>query len=581
MKYMEKHWNPTDDGILYFFQRLEEMLFHYSDDIVRVPVHNTRTLMIEYLKNESETQKGRVKPYQLEQIIEELTYSLQTDKILHENLGEDFIISMSESIKKDRGDGIRYLYSKISNRTYYEWCRKYIKKHARQHAHKKEIECGIRSWISELLTYGYSPEFVYSFLREKMSSAVVDPSQLLDEFLNHFDMKKVNHIVYFSFSPNLLKYKELYSSRMQISFEDDGYFRKVDCRKKDFIGYVNVEALDRNKAAELAYSKILTFIKFYRVISNRRNELVRLYATVRQEDTDNTYKIAVKSDGYRSIEIEPKANLESMVDSVIIGCQGKPKETYSQLCKIVDLHNAAIAQHDLNDGFLNLWSILEIVSSSIPIESKIDKVIEGILPILQKDYFPVVFENIEQDLRDNLTNQDYSELISQLTKDGNTKNCIARFIFLPEFEQLRDDYFIKLTKFPVIRHKIYTLWELRNSKSSIINLSQKYSQRVKWHIYRLYRTRNAIVHSGDSSKSIQSLGEHLHIYVDRILFELLIKIAEEDTLLTVSDVLIDTRLLLSQIKTRFNNCSPIETEDLRILENNYFYSSLDNVSQTD
>ena len=94
MKYMEKHWNPTDDGILYFFQRLEEMLFHYSDDIVRVPVHNTRTLMIEYLKNESETQKGRVKPYQLEQIIEELTYSLQTDKILHENLGEDFIISM-------------------------------------------------------------------------------------------------------------------------------------------------------------------------------------------------------------------------------------------------------------------------------------------------------------------------------------------------------------------------------------------------------------------------------------------------------------------------------------------------------
>lgn len=57
MKYISHHWKKEDDGILFFFQRLEEMLFHYSDDIVRASVHNTRTLLIEYLKNESEVKK--------------------------------------------------------------------------------------------------------------------------------------------------------------------------------------------------------------------------------------------------------------------------------------------------------------------------------------------------------------------------------------------------------------------------------------------------------------------------------------------------------------------------------------------
>ena len=40
MKFTANLWNQKYDGIQFFVQRLEEMLFHYSDDIVRAPVHN-------------------------------------------------------------------------------------------------------------------------------------------------------------------------------------------------------------------------------------------------------------------------------------------------------------------------------------------------------------------------------------------------------------------------------------------------------------------------------------------------------------------------------------------------------------
>ena len=49
MKYITQDWTSTKDGYLFFVQRLQEMLFHYSDDIVKAPVHNTQTLLEEYV----------------------------------------------------------------------------------------------------------------------------------------------------------------------------------------------------------------------------------------------------------------------------------------------------------------------------------------------------------------------------------------------------------------------------------------------------------------------------------------------------------------------------------------------------
>lgn len=84
VKYIVQDWSKKDDGILFLVQRLQEMLFHYSDDIVRAPVHNTQTLIDEYLSVEKDVMKGKVKQYQLDPIIYELKESLLEDKILKE-----------------------------------------------------------------------------------------------------------------------------------------------------------------------------------------------------------------------------------------------------------------------------------------------------------------------------------------------------------------------------------------------------------------------------------------------------------------------------------------------------------------
>lgn len=79
MKYIIQDWDKSNDGILFFVQRLQEMFFHYSDDIVRAPVHNTQTLLEEYILAERDKKIGE---YHLGIISKEIEASLFSDKIL-------------------------------------------------------------------------------------------------------------------------------------------------------------------------------------------------------------------------------------------------------------------------------------------------------------------------------------------------------------------------------------------------------------------------------------------------------------------------------------------------------------------
>lgn len=571
MKYSVQHWDKQDDNILYFFQRLEEMLFHYSSDIVRMPIHNIRTLIKEYLHNEKEKKAGHIQEYQLEQIMKEMKFALKNDSIIRDCLGEDFINGIIEELSSQKVDVIRYINNKFNDKIYLNWCIEYIIKHAYIHSHKDEIDKGLKSWLVEIVSWGYSPEYIYNYLNKFLSVEHPKAKNALNEFLGHFTIKTKKYRVFFVFTFNMITSKEILKKRLGICFDDDGNFSRIRKRNKDFIGYIDVDAFDKYGAIGKANSKISVFLKFYRVVSNRKRALVRNMGAVKNFDSDELSFITLTPEGYRSIEIEPNLDITNFVDSMILNCQTKPNDTVIQIYKIIDLHNEALQQLDLKDGFLNLWSILEVVSDGTFGTSKVDKVLNSVIPILKKDYMHEVLNNIDDDLKDNLDDAEYNALIESI-KDKD-KYSIGDFIFLPEFESLREEYFLKLDRFPNIRTKIYRLYLLRNDKSQINKLSDKYAQRIKWHIYRLYRARNSIVHSGETPDNIQRLGEHLHIYVDRILLEILMKLAKESSLTSVSDILIDTRLLVNKVTATLTEKTPINKNDVSLMCESYNYKS--------
>ena len=76
----------------------------------------------------------------------------------------------------------------------------------------------------------------------------------------------------------------------------------------------------------------------------------------------------------------------------------------------------------------------------------------------------------------------------------------------------------------MLRYRVYTLSEQLHNSKKIKALINNHTQRVKWHLYRIYRARNYIVHDASENEGLnQELVINLHSYVD-ILFSKVIEI---------------------------------------------------------
>lgn len=563
MKYITQNWGKTYDGILYFVQRLEEMLFHYSDDIVKAPVHNTSTLIKEYIELD---QDDTVQDFHGDFVAHELIESIQIDDLIKTKLGVEFVERIIKSIKISPKETIYYLAGVIQPDKYYEWCVEAIVEHSKESKKKSEISASLRKWIASVLDVGYSPEFIYRYLHSVFEEPELEPNVKLRTFLRYFSLETKKYYVYFLFMGAVANYRELLEKRLGISFEEDDFFERI--KKKDnksFIGKLQVEGIDPYIAADEAYSRIDIFIRFYKVLSNRKKDIVGKTAFVISEERKEEIYITVKPTGYNNIEVEPQYDMVEVIDNAVLGCQRKPQYTYDLLQRIIMLHNMALMQSEVNDGFVNFWSIMEVVSKDVKGKSKIEKVVNGILPILQNGYWHKYFGTINSDMKNALSNGDYRDLLNKIEEEGIEEYKIACLCLLEQYETLREDLFLQLKAFPNIRQRIYKVYLLKNDKSRLFDLSEKYSQRLKWHIYRLYRVRNGIVHAGEEHKYVKNLGEHLHIYCDSVITEIIFKLSSYETFLSIQDVLVDTRLLVEMKRERFNKTEKISKEDIGLL----------------
>ncbi len=568
MKYIGHSWGNQNDGILFFVQRLQEMLFHYSDDIVKAPVHNSATLIMEYLITDKDVS---VQKYHLDYIAEELKDSLERDSIAKSCLGTDNINRIISEMKNDQGNLIKYLYSSLPFEVYHKKTCLYLLEKINNPNQKEEIEYALRTWIASVVYGGYRSEYIYRHLNKLFAEVVGNPYEVAENFINHFDFEKKEYAVYLNFYKSVKPYKDLLSQRLEVIFEDDGNFEKIGNTKyknESFVGKIIVKELDPYEAISEAYQRLDIFFSFYRVISNRGTQLLGKNGLVICDAEE--MKLPVVTNGYKAIELEPRINLESTIDNMVIGCQKKDIHTYYHLQKMIRLHNMALIQPDLSDGFVNLWSILEVASSDASLDSKIKNVVHSILPILQNDYYYKIFSSILDDLSNNLSKADMRMLFEKVKegKDDRLHKIIA-FIVLPQYEKLREEFFEKLRDFPNIRQKIYKIYITKDNKNKMIKISDTYAQRIEWHLYRLYRVRNAIVHAGDTDRNIRVLGEHLHIYCDSVIIELITKLASNDNLSTVKDVLIDTKLLLGKKKEYLKEGGAFVDEDISHLRKEY------------
>ena len=86
-----------------------------------------------------------------------------------------------------------------------------------------------------------------------------------------------------------------------------------------------------------------------------------------------------------------------------------------------------------------------------------------------------------------------------MNKEDSNNDLEHTFAFLAfkSTQAERDELYSRTEPFPLLRHRVCTLYDQLHNSKGIKNILNIHTQRVEWHLYRIYRARNYIIHDAN------------------------------------------------------------------------------------
>lgn len=560
--------NYINDGILFFSQRIDEMLNHSTLHIHKAPLYNTFLLAREYLVTSKNVAKKVINESHLQYVYEEFLESFNNDIIIMNNISEYDRTVLIQKLKGSNESGrtklMHYILHLLGD--YHSWCKEYIINIVPQEKEKKKIERALRCYIPGLIEGGYSAEYIFYHNKSTFSQEGKSDTELLSEFLERFDFKKREYCVYVALHNSVSEFKDILEKRLNVVFDFDRTEAKgFKFYEKEYIlAKLEIKALDKQKAAETAYRILGLFYSFYRFLNDDRKKWYENKCMVKLSSDDYAF-LDFKIHKYNYPQYKEN-NASELSSSIITSLITKAHCSFSQIEKVVSLHNIALEATDLSNGFLNFWSILEVLFIHDNDCAKIKEIEKKLIPILQKEYVSALFDDLDTNLKDNLSDEQYDEILNSVEGNDNRER-IAKIVIKTENDELREKLYSYLSNYPILRSRVAQLNLICEKKSRFKTELERFTRRITWHLIRLYRTRNSIIHSGDVSKNLIFLGEHLHSYVDACVWEILFKLTSEKQLCTIENVVIDVTFEIEKIIETLSSDDIFSDEDLLIFCN--------------
>lgn len=567
MKLLAPRWDNTSgdlDGVLYFAQRLDEMLFNFSIDLYKAPVLNTHSLLTEYISIYKNTE---IDNKYLSVVLEELCDTLSKDPIINKYWGRDNILKAQDAFRslpdKAKITLAEYLLHAFGETKYFTWCCEYTKLIVGQSNQKERIEQALKCLIPELIGKGYSSQYIYHYNRKCMLKT---DSPSIDLFIDRFDCTKRKYKVYMAAEQRITAFKNLLSDRIKVIFEDDGNYKEYKHDDNYVIFHFDdIEALDDNNASRIAFGRVNLFLRFFTAVDNKIAPRFRDVAMVIEESVDTPAFVSFGASEYSVIEGMQIDEASKYAEKLITDLITHARCSLPRLTKAIDLHNNSLRSPDYSGGFLSLWSALEVLSLKTIGNNDLEQVSGTILPILQLKYFSSIINDFLKKLKAALSPESYEKLLIKIAIGNSEVEKITAFVFLEEYGELRDNCCKELSSYPVLRHRIHTLSEAAKEKKTLLNMSEKYRKRVDWHLSRIYRTRNALVHSGDVPRNIRYLGEHLHFYLDLLMLESFEKLSCGVQFCELDNALLDSLLACEILKKQLSTKEKLKVDDIQTL----------------
>ena len=228
-------------------------------------------------------------------------------------------------------------------------------------------------------------------------------------------------------------------------------------------------------------------------------------------------------------------NAESLIKVLF-----KNLENLSSFSGITRIHNSAILSENTSDSLLSLWSILESIvdkdndtdekqidkgNEDKKDRSKIGNVISYTIPYLKSTHI----QKLVQTCMTDIIRWDIDFFNNHIANNGFGSNDLEHtfaFLAFKSTQPDRDCLFASTETYPLLRYRVCTLSDSLQNSKEIKSLIKAHTQRVTWHLHRIYRARNYIIHDANSNNRLnEGLVINLHSYVDTLFSEVITHIS--------------------------------------------------------
>lgn len=563
-----------NDAVLFFAQSIEKLLNPNTDHINRLPVLNSYSLLYEYMKTFDLVENELIDKKHLEFISEELFDALEHDLIIDRILSKEQLSSINKKFNSIKNEEKRTVILYLINQLYKfnETAKDYILEMLRNTKNKNEIFLGLRSYLSYLIGGGYSEDFIFNFCKIKFNNNKNVSMNTVEDFLSRFDFVNQKFTVILPVNIEIKQFQKILEKRLPLSFSINkkSLGRFIYDSDKYVLISLPIEALDLNQASILAMNRLALFTRYYKFFSQSTIPFFGKSCIVIDEDSGERSFVKIRKNGLVNLLQEkevPKLQLGEIAEGVITSLLSAEDNVFSIIDKAIINFNNARENKDLNSSFLNFWSVLESLCEQKDV-AKISQIEQNILPILSKDYITMIFEDLIKDITDNVAKENlvtfYNKNFGKSLINDLDFMCL---ILLDEYNNARTELYSLLSEFPFIRYKIFNINKRYENHGSIQKDIVRFENRLKWHLRRLYRARNTIIHSGETPEHLQYLTKHLMEYTSQLLGEIIFNLTIREDINNVESLFIDVELFNSTIKTYLSKESKknITREDIAFL----------------
>lgn len=495
-------------GVIFFAQCLDEMLYEYTAASYKPRVMGLRALAIEAESVIARVEAGAMDRARLYPIMDELRARLSGDSVAKSLLSfpVDYYCSYEKDEKiKSITVRLGLLKNALGQGRYRKSLEHEIIKVCHDPAKKQFIRECLRSWVSAVSGAGISSQFIRTkLINEFFGEEVkyVSPADIAS-FFKIFDVDKSNFDVIFctgSIAEDLSSAMDKFSCEMLDATHESSLAvleAGVVCGDHERLVRVSgVEARDIYTARFYAERRMDHLSDLFALFHHKNRLRWRAEVVVQPKDglpvLVNPRPASVK----RSRDNVPRKASEKMAMKVA-ALNFSDRESVGRFVSVVRLHGSALEAASPQAQIVNLWTAMEVLVSRDS-ESKLRGVKKCLTPFLVHGYFDRLLFGLAGDLY-RWKRKPFSKLLKNLELPGWSKHQkLAALLLDGEFERQRQELYDLAAAYPLLMNRIFIVSKSLDKPETILQIVASHEQRVSWQIERIYRARNFIVHDGSA-----------------------------------------------------------------------------------